>query len=125
MKSQQSPGRKAERSEGAFPATPSSAKKSPPIVGIGASAGGLEAFTHLLQHLPADTGMAFVLVQHLDPGHESALVEILARTTAMPVREVTDKVVGTHDVGKRCSASAANVLGCAKDRAHLMLNRHP
>jgi two-component system CheB/CheR fusion protein len=61
-------------------------------VGIGASAGGLEAFTHLLKHLPVDTGMAFVLVQHLDPVHESALTEILARTTAMPVREVTDKM---------------------------------
>ena len=38
-----------------------------PVVGVGASAGGLEAFTKLLKHLPADTGMAFVLVQHLDP----------------------------------------------------------
>ena len=43
-------------------------RSSFPIVGIGASAGGLEAFTQLLQHLPRDTGMAFVLVQHLDPG---------------------------------------------------------
>ena len=43
-----------------------------PIVGIGASAGGLEAFTQLLQALPVDTGLAFVLVQHLDPHHESA-----------------------------------------------------
>jgi len=43
-----------------------------PIVGVGASAGGLEAFTGLLKHLPVDTGMAFVLVQHLDPQHESA-----------------------------------------------------
>ena len=43
---------------------------SPPIVvGVGASAGGLEAFTELLSHLPRDTGMAFVLVQHLDPSH--------------------------------------------------------
>src|SRR2546427_12753904 len=42
-----------------------------PVVGIGASAGGLEAFRQLLKHLPVDTGMAFVLVQHLDPTHES------------------------------------------------------
>ena len=42
-----------------------------PIVGIGASAGGLEAFTKLLQKLPADTGMALVFIQHLDPKHES------------------------------------------------------
>lgn len=62
-------------------------------MGIGASAGGLEAFTQLLQNLPADTGMAFVLVQHLDPDHESALTEILARSTTMPVREVSDKQV--------------------------------
>ena len=69
-----------------------SANKSFPIVGIGASAGGLEAFTQLLQHLPVDTGMAFVLVQHLDPAHESALTGLLARTTAMPVREVTNNL---------------------------------
>jgi two-component system, chemotaxis family, CheB/CheR fusion protein len=58
-----------------------------PIVGVGSSAGGLEAFTQFLQHLPGDTGMAFVLVQHLDPEHESTLANILARETAMPVRE--------------------------------------
>ena len=46
------------------------------IVGIGASAGGLEAFTQLLKALPFDTGMAFVLVQHLAPTHVSALAEI-------------------------------------------------
>jgi len=55
--------------------------KSFPIVGIGASAGGLEAATELLENLPADTGMAFVLVQHLDPTHESALTSLLARAT--------------------------------------------
>ncbi|MDX2242258.1 MAG: CheR family methyltransferase [Leptolyngbyaceae cyanobacterium bins.302] len=59
-----------------------------PVVGIAASAGGLEAFTQLLNHLPTDTGMAFVLIQHLDPNHESLLTEILARSTQMPVREV-------------------------------------
>jgi two-component system, chemotaxis family, CheB/CheR fusion protein len=45
-----------------------------PIVGLGASAGGLEAFSALLKHLPLDTGMGFVLVQHLDPGHDSVLL---------------------------------------------------
>lgn len=59
-----------------------------PIIGVGASAGGLEAFTQMLQALPLDTGMGFVLVQHLDPGHESALAQILARATKLPVREV-------------------------------------
>ena len=62
------------------------------VVGIGASAGGLEAFTQLLQHLPTDTGMGFVLVQHLDPEHESALTQILSRATSLPVREVTDNL---------------------------------
>jgi len=57
------------------------------IVGIGASAGGLEAVSALLRALPADTGMAFVLVQHLDPTHASMLTEILSRATAMPVVE--------------------------------------
>ena len=61
-----------------------------PIVGVGASAGGLEAFTQLLKHLPPDTGMGFVLVQHLDPEHESALTQILARATSLPVREITN-----------------------------------
>ncbi|MDA8190515.1 MAG: hypothetical protein M0Z68_03315, partial [Gammaproteobacteria bacterium] len=51
-----------------------------PIVGIGASAGGLEAFTELLSHLPTDTGMGFVLVQHLAPAHPSALVQLLSAT---------------------------------------------
>jgi two-component system CheB/CheR fusion protein len=59
-----------------------------PIVGIGASAGGLEAFTQLLGALPKDTGMGFVLVPHLDPDHESQLVPILSRATALSVREI-------------------------------------
>ncbi|MEG4209763.1 chemotaxis protein CheB [Microcoleus sp. S13_B4] len=63
-----------------------------PIVGIAASAGGLEAFTELLSHLPIDTGMAFVLIQHLDPAQKSLLSEILARTTQMPVNEVKDGI---------------------------------
>jgi two-component system CheB/CheR fusion protein len=58
------------------------------VVGIGASAGGLEAFTELLSHLPDDTGMAFVLIQHLDPKHESHLTELLSRASKMPVSEI-------------------------------------
>jgi two-component system CheB/CheR fusion protein len=65
-------------------------RRSFPIVGIGASAGGLEAFTALLAHLPLDTGMAFVLVQHLDPDHESALADLLSRATSLPVETVAD-----------------------------------
>ncbi len=69
-----------------------------PIVGVGASAGGLEAFTELLKHLPLDTGFGFVLVQHLDPVHESALAQLLTQATAMPVVEVTDnlRVMANH-----------------------------
>jgi two-component system CheB/CheR fusion protein len=57
-----------------------------PIVGIGGSAGGYEAVAELLRHLPSDTGMAFVLVQHLDPKHKSQLSELLGRTSKIPVR---------------------------------------
>jgi len=60
------------------------------VVGIGASAGGLEAFTELLKHLPNKTGMAYVLVQHLAPKHESVLTELLSKATRVPVREVKD-----------------------------------
>src|SRR5687767_15590617 len=58
------------------------------MVGIGASAGGLEAFTELLRHLPTDAGVAYVLVQHLDPTHRSLLSELLARVTTLPVTEI-------------------------------------
>lgn len=68
-------------------------KNAFPIVGIGGSAGGLEAFTQLLERLPADTGMAFVFIQHLYPDHESALPQILGRATTMPVNEATPGVV--------------------------------
>ena len=67
----------APASQGAFP-----------IVGVGASAGGLDAFRQLLGTLPTNTGMAYVLVQHLDPNHESILAELLARGSRMPVSEV-------------------------------------
>ncbi|MFM9966378.1 MAG: chemotaxis protein CheB [Planctomycetaceae bacterium] len=67
-----------------------SAPASFPIVGVGASAGGLEAFTQLLKALPLDTGMGFVLVQHLDPEHASALTQILSRATSLPVCDVTN-----------------------------------
>lgn len=61
-----------------------------PVVAVGASAGGLEAFTTLLEQLPAQSGMAFVLIQHLDPTHQSMLVDLLSRHTAMPVSEVVE-----------------------------------
>src|SRR5579885_118241 len=71
------------------PADGSGGSTAFPVVGVGASAGGLEAFGQLLGAVPDDTGMAFVLVQHLDPKHESKLGELLARATRMPVIEAT------------------------------------
>lgn len=61
-----------------------------PVAGVGASAGGLEAFSQLLRAIPSDTGMALVLVQHLDPSHESLLPDLLSYVTSMPVVAVTD-----------------------------------
>ena len=58
-----------------------------PVVAIGASAGGLEAFRTLLAALPASSGMAFILVQHLDPTHASMLVDLLSPRTKMTVLE--------------------------------------
>lgn len=63
-----------------------------PIVGIGASAGGLEAFRAFLTAVPENSGMAYVLVQHLYPSHESILPEILSRYTNIPVLEITDDI---------------------------------
>ena len=63
-----------------------------PIVGIGASAGGLEALELFLKHVPAGSGMAFVIVQHLDPTHKGIMVELLQRTTPMPVVQVRDRL---------------------------------
>ncbi|CAN5626854.1 chemotaxis protein CheB [soil metagenome] len=60
------------------------------IVGIGASAGGLEAFKSFFAQMPADSGMAFVLVQHLAPQHISLLTELIGRSTTMPVSETAD-----------------------------------
>ncbi|QKE42225.1 MAG: SAM-dependent methyltransferase [Ferrovum myxofaciens] len=62
------------------------------IVGIGASAGGLEAFEQFFRHTHTDSGMAFVLVSHLNPGHASILTEILQRTTSMSVVEAQDQM---------------------------------
>lgn len=70
--------------------TPGKPKPRNLVVGIGASAGGLEAFLAFFAHLPSDSGMVFVLVQHLSPDHESVLTEILARAAPIPVVEATD-----------------------------------
>ncbi len=63
-----------------------------PVVGIGASAGGLEAFKKLVKAIPKNSGMAYILVQHLHPDHSSSLPEILQRETTIPVHEISDNV---------------------------------
>jgi len=63
-----------------------------PIIGMGASAGGLESFELFFRKMPPKSGMAFVLVSHLDPGHASMLTEILQRNTSMPVVEALDQL---------------------------------
>jgi two-component system CheB/CheR fusion protein len=77
------------------------------VVGLGGSAGGLEAFEQFFASTPADTGMAFVLVTHLDPDHKALLPELIQRTTAMPVAQVED--------GMRLAASAVYVIPPNRD----------
>lgn len=68
------------------------------IVGLGASAGGLEAFQEFFNEIPSESGMSFVVIQHLDPEHESLLTEILQRASSLPVIEAKDqmKVIANH-----------------------------
>lgn len=77
-----------------YPAHPASGARSRragfPVVGVGCSAGGLEALEAMLKGTPADSGMAFVIIQHLDPDHPSTLPEILQRSTTMPVLEASE-----------------------------------
>src|SRR5215813_8849718 len=90
-KSSAGKAKRAARTEASAPIKTRQSQNRPfPVVGIGASAGGLEAFRQLLEHLPTDTGMAFVLVQHLDPAHESILTELLSKATPMSVSEVVE-----------------------------------
>ena len=63
-----------------------------PVVGVGASAGGLEAFKKLLKAIPEKSGMAYIIVQHLHPDHSSALPQILQRETSIPVHEISNNV---------------------------------
>src|ERR1700733_13357461 len=61
-----------------------------PVVGVGASAGGLDAFKRLIRAIPERSGIAYILVQHLEPSHESMLVDILQKITRIPVQEITN-----------------------------------
>jgi two-component system CheB/CheR fusion protein len=63
-----------------------------PIVGIGASAGGLEALELFLSNVPIESGMAFVIIQHLSPNYKGMLVELLQRSTTMQVLQAKDRM---------------------------------
>jgi two-component system, chemotaxis family, CheB/CheR fusion protein len=63
-----------------------------PVVGVGASAGGLEAFASFFRQMPKNTGMAFILIQHIEPSHVSNMVDLIQKYTPMPVIEVKDQV---------------------------------
>ena len=87
----------------------SNSMEVPRVAGIGASAGGLDALKEFFGAMPADTGMAFVVIQHLDPTHESRMAEILSRSTAMNVVQAEDgmpiqpNTVYTNPAGKTLS----------------------
>jgi hypothetical protein len=96
------------------------------VVGIGASAGGLDALKELLGAMPADSGMAFVIVQHLDPAHESRMAEILTKSTAMRVLPAEDgmpvepNTVYTNPPGRTLSIRRGRLaLGSSTKGAHV------
>src|ERR1700733_15395218 len=75
----------------AIPVLP--ANVSFPVIGIGASAGGLEALEHFLSRVPKNSGLAFVIVQHLDPTRKGIMPELLQRATGMKVIQVKDRTL--------------------------------
>ncbi|MEX2485276.1 MAG: chemotaxis protein CheB, partial [Brumimicrobium sp.] len=91
-----------------------------PVVGIGASAGGLTAFKTLLKAIPEDSGMAYVLVQHLSPDHESMLPEILQKSTSIPVQAISDEIKIEPD---HIYVMPANKTMVAKDGVLLLTPR--
>jgi two-component system, chemotaxis family, CheB/CheR fusion protein len=93
---------KATKSASRTEAAAHSTQSAFPIVAIGASAGGLEAFSNLLKSLPSEPGIALVFIPHLDPTHESAMVELLSRTTRLPVLHASE--------GMRVMCNAVYVL---------------
>ena len=78
-----------------------------PVVGVGASAGGLDAFRQLLAHVPANAGLALVLVQHLEPKRASMLSDALGRATRMKVAQAEE---GVRLIGKRFENSISTMV---------------
>ena len=89
------PGQARPQSDG--PALPKLGSVDFPVVALGASAGGLDAFKKVLDALPGNSGMAFVLIQHLDPTHASLMVDLLAGHTPMKVLQATDGMALARD----------------------------
>jgi len=86
--------RRAEESTAPDSPTESAERRSLcPLVAIGASAGGLEVFQQFFAYVPPDTGLAFVLIQHLDPNHETLIPELLTKYTPMPVQRLLEPII--------------------------------
>jgi two-component system, chemotaxis family, CheB/CheR fusion protein len=92
------------------------------VVGVGASSGGLEAFKQLIKAVPMDSGIAFILVQHLAPDHESILAEILQKNTLIPIQQITNNL---HIKPNHIYIIPANKLLTAKDGVLKLSARPP
>ncbi len=119
------PFRKGSAETDASPKMPEPVLPSFSVVGVGASAGGLEAFTELFRHLPPDTGMAFVLVQHLDPTHGSMLPELLSSKTAMTVVEATDGLLVAPNTVYVIPAAEDMTIEGGRSQAHVPSSHRP
>lgn len=108
------PTKNSKKLEAEAPVEPSNRDKGLTVVGIGASAGGLEALQAFFGALPNDTGMAFVVVTHLHPEHESHMAELLQNSTSMPAMQVT----------KRTKVEPNHVYVIPPNRRILMTNTH-
>jgi two-component system CheB/CheR fusion protein len=75
----------------------SSNDKNFPIVGIGGSAGAIEAVIEIVEHLTSHTGMAYIYLQHQSPDFESKMAQVLSKKSKIPVQEVDDKIPIEHD----------------------------
>lgn len=94
-----------------------------PVAGIGSSAGGLEALGKMFSNMPADSGVAFVLIQHLDPVHKSSMVELLARYTKMEVFEIEDGM--SVEPNKLYVTPPNKNVGIINDVLHLAVPKEP
>jgi two-component system, chemotaxis family, CheB/CheR fusion protein len=92
-----------------------------PVVGVGASAGGLDAFKKFIKAIPEKSGIAFILVQHMEPSHESLLTELLQKVTRIPVQEITNNMLVEPD---RIYIIPSNKLLMAND-GRLQLSPRP